>query len=116
MTDYNDGKWHGWNGGECPVHPLTVVETRYLSAPPHAPRKGEEWIWSHDGNVGDIVAFRVTKAYTEPKEYSGTCYVYHYTSFAPTLAENNVGDWIKGKWTATHIDGKLAKITWEATE
>ena len=25
MTDYNDGKWHGWNGGECPVHPGSVV-------------------------------------------------------------------------------------------
>ena len=26
MTSYNDGKWHGWNGGECPVHPETEVE------------------------------------------------------------------------------------------
>lgn len=26
MTNYNDGKWHGWNGGECPVHPETVVD------------------------------------------------------------------------------------------
>ena len=25
MTNYNDGRWHGWNGGECPVHPETVV-------------------------------------------------------------------------------------------
>ena len=23
--NYNDGRWHGWNGGECPVHPETVV-------------------------------------------------------------------------------------------
>jgi hypothetical protein len=21
MTDYRDGRWHGWNGGECPVNP-----------------------------------------------------------------------------------------------
>jgi hypothetical protein len=29
MTDYNDGKWHGWNGGECPVDPGTTVEVWY---------------------------------------------------------------------------------------
>ncbi len=23
MTDYNDGKWHGWNGGECRVTPVS---------------------------------------------------------------------------------------------
>ena len=26
MTGYNDGKWHGWNGGECPVHPKSRVQ------------------------------------------------------------------------------------------
>ena len=26
MEDYNDGGWHLWNGGECPVHSKTVVE------------------------------------------------------------------------------------------
>lgn len=25
MTDYSDGEWHGWNGGECPVRPDGVV-------------------------------------------------------------------------------------------
>ena len=31
MTNtYNDGKWHGWNGGECPVHPKTVVDYLWL--------------------------------------------------------------------------------------
>ena len=24
MVDYNDGNWHGWDGGECPVHPESV--------------------------------------------------------------------------------------------
>lgn len=24
--DYNDGKWHGWNGGECPVHPKSKID------------------------------------------------------------------------------------------
>jgi len=59
MTDYYDGKWHGWNGYECPVHLDTVIEA----------------VWAHNGDCrvficmayegawsGDdqsIVAFRV---------------------------------------------------------
>ena len=73
MTDapnYNDGKWHGWNGGECPVHPKTVVDVRYLKdKPPSATRLGEEWVWSHTGNIGDIVAFCVIKEHREPREW-----------------------------------------------
>jgi hypothetical protein len=23
---YIEGKWYGWNGGECPVHPEAVVD------------------------------------------------------------------------------------------
>lgn len=26
MSDYYDGCWHGWNGGECPVHPETIID------------------------------------------------------------------------------------------
>lgn len=26
MSNYNDGKWHGWDGGECPVHTESVIE------------------------------------------------------------------------------------------
>ena len=29
MTDYNDGNWHEWKGGECPVHPQTVVQVSF---------------------------------------------------------------------------------------
>lgn len=25
MTDYRDGYWHRWNGGECPVNPKDKV-------------------------------------------------------------------------------------------
>ena len=76
MTNsYNDGKWHGWNGGECPVHPETIVD--YL------------WVYKHKGETqsnlvtnqlagcllfegnehGDLVAFRVVKEYKEPREW-----------------------------------------------
>lgn len=68
MTDYNDGKWHRWNGGECPVHPKSVV--------------GAVW---HDDNLNQvgirvdcagggawhnqILKFRVIKEHREPREW-----------------------------------------------
>ena len=72
MTDYNDGNWHAWHGGECPVHPKTTVEAVW-----HDPRmdtagfqpertaredEGPRLAWSH------VVKFRVVKAYGEPRE------------------------------------------------
>lgn len=66
MTDYNDGKWHGWNGGECPVHPDAVVEVVTESG-----RSNGEWvakrvIWRSDvfwagGPIPHPVAFRVIR-------------------------------------------------------
>ena len=31
MTDYNDGKWHAWNGGECPVDPEAHVDIIWIN-------------------------------------------------------------------------------------
>lgn len=70
MTDYKPGIWYGWNGGECPVHPRTVVEiatsgTRGGTGEDYA----GEFIWNgpdHRGNP--IVAFRVVKEYRQPRE------------------------------------------------
>lgn len=67
MTDYNDGKWHGWNGGECPVHPKSEVQvaldTGMAAIRPYAFDYG----WDHNlYREGKIVAFRVTKPYVEP--------------------------------------------------
>ena len=55
----------------------------------------------------------------KPKEttYTGECWVYHYTSGEPTFAHFNVaGKSTHGKYTATHVDGKPVKITWEADQ
>ena len=74
MTDYSEykkGVWYGWNGGECPVHPKSVVE----------------YVWVQDGRTGisermagkdisgaepswssNIKAFRVTAQHFEPRE------------------------------------------------
>ena len=68
-VNYNDGNWHGWDGGECPVHPNSVVETVWhdtgaekagVSGPRTA---GTIWGWSH------VVKFRVVKKYREPREW-----------------------------------------------
>jgi hypothetical protein len=59
--DYNDGKWHGWNGGECPVHPKTVV--RYVGTTgvgrDASPAKIINWPKLNG-------AFRVVTPYVEP--------------------------------------------------
>lgn len=64
MTNYNDGQIHGWNGGDCPVHPETMV--KYWMR-----KGGSECVarcinWNHNKTKGDIIAFRVVKEYVEP--------------------------------------------------
>lgn len=68
MTNYNDGKWHGWNGGECPVHPKSEVEAVW-----HDPNFGSVGIrkgLAHGGAwYNQILKFRVIKEYKEPREF-----------------------------------------------
>lgn len=81
MTNYNDGKIHGWNGGDCPVHPETVV--RYWlrnKAIATESYRASGLRWAHRDESGDIIAFQVVKAYAEPKviwvnEYADGCHV-----------------------------------------
>ena len=68
MTDYSDGKWHGWNGGDCPVHPNSMVECVISTT-----AKCREHIclagslhWAADKG---IVAFKVTKEHKQLREY-----------------------------------------------
>lgn len=65
---YNDGQIHGWNGGDCPVHPETVVkfwlrgsESCDLDTVP-----AKTVTWGHYSYGWDIIAFRVVKEYVEP--------------------------------------------------
>lgn len=83
MTDYNNGQIHGWNGGECPVHPETVVNTWCRNGLYQRTEAGEYW-WEHRDSDGDIVAFQVVKACVEPKviwvnEYADGQYGAHNT-------------------------------------
>lgn len=73
MTNYNDGKWHGWNGGECPVHPETTVEYVW-----HDPNRNSAGFGTERQAVEDenpriawihVVKFRVVKEHKEPREF-----------------------------------------------
>lgn len=81
MTDYNDGKWHGWNGGACPVHPQSVVnvvwaDDRNPNPPTQYPARAIAW----NSKIGDApVAFRVVAEYREPREW-WICGNYVYAS------------------------------------
>jgi len=67
MTDYNDGKIHGWNGGECPVHPLTEVNLFFKGVTtPYNKFVANHVNWLHHDESDDIVAFQVVKEYKEP--------------------------------------------------
>lgn len=71
MTNYNDGRIHGWNGGECPVHPETEFEA-WLRGGERDTDMARVFVgWQHDNEdhyeSGDIIAFRVVKEHREPK-------------------------------------------------
>jgi hypothetical protein len=66
-ANYNDGKWHRWAGGECPVHPSSVVHATFLvgiGEPRTESRAAHMFVWGDCASP--IVAFRVTKEYVEP--------------------------------------------------
>jgi len=73
VTNYNDGKWHGWNGGECPVHVDSIVEGVYLKdgeLTEHSPLTdiAAKFDWCME-NAFTLIAFRVVKEHCEPREF-----------------------------------------------
>ncbi len=69
MTDTYDkiNHWYGWNSGECPVHDDTLVEVKFLIGS-GAEMAASQWEWNHSGEATeDIIAFRITRLYVEPK-------------------------------------------------
>ena len=93
MTDYNDGKWHGWNGGECPVHPKSDVRIWDCASGQDIYLPAEAVHWTFRG------AFRVVKEYREPREWwivNGSVAM-PTLSGAEALCEGNDG------YTITHV-------------
>lgn len=64
--DYNNGQIWGWNGGECPVHPKTVVEVWFRCKDSDGGQAGGLG-WIHTDEYDDIIAFKVVKPYVEPE-------------------------------------------------
>lgn len=70
MTNYSDGRIHGWNGGNggaCPVHPKSVVLVWRRGSCRNHPDLAGNFNWQHGLSNLDIIAFQVTKEYREPK-------------------------------------------------
>ena len=71
MTNYNDGEWHRWDGGECPVHPESVVEVLCERHGILSDHLADNVYW----RIGtSIIAFRVTKEHKEPREFWAKMY------------------------------------------
>jgi len=68
--NYNDGNWHGWNGGECPVHPETEIDAMYDDGMRVSGKAGgKKYVgWTWEGNGSKVIAFRVVKEYREPQK------------------------------------------------
>lgn len=79
-VDYNDGKIHGWNGGECPVHPLSVVEG-WMECGEKSTATASSWYWENIFGDGNLIAFRVVKVFKEPKTLWVNEYSYRYYGY-----------------------------------
>ena len=72
MTDYNDGNWHGWYGGDdCPVHPKSVVDYVWHDPTRKTAGCGYDRAAREDESPtlawGHVVKFRVVAPYVEPR-------------------------------------------------
>ena len=85
---YVKGQWYGWNGGECPVHPETIVDVVcndlrcYESVRACGKERAGDWCWSDDSEP--IITFRVVKHHVEPRviwvnEYLNNDWYVHQT-------------------------------------
>lgn len=73
MTDYNDGKWHGWNGGDmkpASVHEETVIDYVWFDECDERELCGTRKNVRASAGVGwsQVVKFRVIKEHKEPRE------------------------------------------------
>ena len=93
MTKYVTGQIYGWNGGECPVHPETIVQV-WLRRDTSDRQCAKGFSWSHLRSSGDIVCFQVITPYAEPKvlwvnEYADGSLCAYYTEEEALKAGNS---------------------------
>ena len=93
MTDYNDGNWHGWDGGECPVHPESMIDVKWITRDGRFGADDERMACVNNWETPCL--FRVTKRYVEPtkprefwvNEYpNGKCYMFRNKADADECA------------------------------
>ena len=65
MTEYVTGQIYGWNGGECTMHPKTVVRV-WLRGGAVDGAMVQTLVWGHNQSGFDIVCFQVIEPYAEP--------------------------------------------------
>mgnify|MGYP003467751551 CR=1 FL=1 len=83
--------WDGWNGGECPVHPETVVECAFDDGLPDlcvTAKRANDYCW---GPISTIIVFRIIKLHVDPKviwvnEHDGKSFAYSAKSIAEMSA------------------------------
>ena len=61
------GQWQPWSGGNCPVHPLCLVEY-VMRAEQAGPDTADQLDWEHSGDSWDIVAYRIVEEYKPEPE------------------------------------------------
>lgn len=72
---HTDDGWIEWEGGECPVAPGTIVETRYRNGNMGIARAARKFDWNHAGGIDgawDIMFFRIVKP-AEPVQTDDGC-------------------------------------------
>lgn len=86
------GDWIRHNGGECPVHPLDVVEVKFKSGikAMEGPNKAGAWEWNWIGHLSDIAYYRPLR------DEDGIPYVYN---------DDTLEDW--AEYVATDEDGDI---------
>lgn len=57
-------EWVGWNGGECPVHPDTVVQTFHLAT--GSPKTNSDYYKASHQDWDHVIAYRIITPYVEP--------------------------------------------------
>lgn len=81
------GHWYGWNGGEYPVHPKTVVRVIHLDGGDYTDPAEKTWGWGVDGLEPEIVAFQIVRLYVPPPAtVKRTVALYWHTPTATEMA------------------------------
>lgn len=69
MTAYNNGEWWRWNGGECPVHPKSLVDTCFIHGGNRPVTQNADGHFKAGGQVWScVIGFRVVKEHIEQVE------------------------------------------------